>query len=238
MHGAANRVYRGVARAADFICELDARGRQQCSLRRHHQLIVVARWRLVFAMRLDDRKADARCFHVAIAAPDGTQKLAAADFEPHEVIGVIHHTHLVGFSVAHTNGDALRGLWGHHEETAAASFKALVAAAGSDVLKMAEPATTISTPASTARAMFDRSMPPSISIGAFLLPARSSIPRIAVTFCRLFGMNFCPPKPGFTDITRMKSTSPAISSRAAAGVDGLSTTPALTPRLLMNVTDR
>src|SRR4029453_7153515 len=98
---------------------------------------------------------------------------------PREVVGVIDDAHLVGLGVTHANIDGLRGRRRHQDATAAAaSLRALVAAVGSGALKIAEPATTISTPASTARAMFERSMPPSISIGAAALPAGSSIARI------------------------------------------------------------
>jgi hypothetical protein len=50
-------------------------------------------------------------------------------------------------------------------------------------------------------------------------------------FSRLDGSSFCPAKPGFTDITSTKSTSGRISSSEPRGVDGLSATPAFTPRL-------
>ena len=46
-------------------------------------------------------------------------------------------------------------------------------------------------------------------------------------------MNAWPPNPGFTDITSTKSSSPATSSSIDAGVDGLSTAPALAPSFLM-----
>jgi len=42
-------------------------------------------------------------------------------------------------------------------------------------------------------------------------------------------MNFCPPNPGFTDMTTTKSRSPAMASSAAAGVAGLMTAPASAP---------
>ena len=63
-------------------------------------------------------------------------------------------------------------------------------------------------------------MPPSISTGA-LLPARSSSARTSGPFDSLRGMKVCPPKPGLTDMTSTKSTSPAISSSAPTGVDGI-----------------
>ena len=46
-------------------------------------------------------------------------------------------------------------------------------------------------------------------------------------------MNVWPPNPGFTDITSTWSTFAAISSSATTGVDGLSATPARSPRLRM-----
>ena len=169
-------------------------------------------------MRLDDRQADARRLHVAIAAPDRAQQLAAADFEPHEVVGVIDHAHLVGFGVAHPDVDASEGaLRSSGSDRCAASFRALVAAVGigrvedgragdDDLDTRVDGACDVRQ--IDAAVDFDRRC---------VLPARSSIARIAATFCRLFGMNFCPPKPGLTDITRMKSTSPAISSSATSG---------------------
>lgn len=46
-------------------------------------------------------------------------------------------------------------------------------------------------------------------------------------------MNFWPPKPGFTDITRMRSTTSSTSSMALVGVPGLSTAPARQPSSLI-----
>ena len=60
-----------------------------------------------------------------------------------------------------------------------------------------------------------RSMPPSISIGAAALPARSSSARTSRTLDSLRGMNVWPPKPGLTDMTSTKSTSPAICFEGA-----------------------
>ena len=45
--------------------------------------------------------------HVAIGKSQLAHKVDASDFEPDEVIGVVDHTHLVGFRVAHTQA-ALR----------------------------------------------------------------------------------------------------------------------------------
>ena len=51
-------------------------------------------------------------------------------------------------------------------------------------------------------------------------------------------MNVCPPNPGLTDITTTKSRSPAMSSSAEAGVDGLSTAPACAPSARMKASVR
>jgi hypothetical protein len=76
-------------------------------------------------------------------------------------------------------------------------------------------------------------MPPSTSMGAALLPARSSSMRISSTLDVLLAIKVCPPNPGLTDMMSTKSTSAATFSIEVTVVEGLSTTPALTPRARM-----
>mmetsp|Transcript_22958 Transcript_22958/g.78164 ORF Transcript_22958/g.78164 Transcript_22958/m.78164 type:complete len:247 (+) Transcript_22958:184-924(+) len=71
--------------------------------------------------------------------------------------------------------------------------------------------------------------PPSTSIQG-LTPASLHICLMAAIFSTWDSMNFWPPKPGFTDITRMRSTSESTYLRQSMGVPGLSTTPDLQPR--------
>jgi putative thioredoxin len=67
--------------------------------------------------------------------------------------------------------------------------------------KTAVPATIISAPAEATCSMLSRSIPPSISMRT--LSPRSSIIRFRRrTFSTEVGMNFWPPKPGLTDMTR------------------------------------
>jgi hypothetical protein len=70
-------------------------------------------------------------------------------------------------------------------------------------------------------------------IVAAVLPTRSSWARTSFTLDSLRGMKVWPPKPGSTDMTSTKSTSPAICSSTVTGVDGLRTTPALAPSALI-----
>jgi hypothetical protein len=76
--------------------------------------------------------------------------------------------------------------------------------------------------------MVSRLMPPSTSSAA-VARAASSMRRARATLSSDDGMNCCPPKPGFTDITRRRSMSLSTSSTAESGVDGLSATPAAQP---------
>ena len=75
--------------------------------------------------------------------------------------------------------------------------------------------------------------PPSTSrsIG---LPSASIALRRAAILASWLSMKAWPPKPGLTLITSTRSRSPSTFSMAASGVAGLSTQPALLPRLLMS----
>ena len=56
---------------------------------------------------------------------------------------------------------------------------------------------------------------------------------ISLIFVTWLSMNFWPPKPGFTDMTRMRSHSSMTYSMELRGVAGFSTIPALQPRSLI-----
>ncbi|MCY1465302.1 hypothetical protein D9M71_834280 [compost metagenome] len=51
-------------------------------------------------------------------------------------------------------------------------------------------------------------------------------------------MNFCPPKPGLTLISRIMSTLSITCFRQSSGVAGLNTRPALAPPSLINCSER
>src|ERR1700680_538878 len=71
-------------------------------MRAYNNFIVVARRSLIAATGIDDGDAATIfCLHVAIRKPELPQQFYSADFEPHEVIGMIDHAHLVSLSVAH-----------------------------------------------------------------------------------------------------------------------------------------
>mmetsp|Transcript_1521 Transcript_1521/g.4802 ORF Transcript_1521/g.4802 Transcript_1521/m.4802 type:complete len:250 (+) Transcript_1521:150-899(+) len=74
--------------------------------------------------------------------------------------------------------------------------------------------------------------PPSTSIHGFT-PAASHILRISAIFLTWLSMNDWPPKPGLTDITKMRSTSSMMYSNTLTGVPGFNTTPALHPKSLI-----
>src|SRR5215467_5394065 len=75
-------------------------------MRANHQLVVVAGWSLVPATRIDNGDVTVLLLlQLAIRETEVTQELDPADFEPDEIIRVIDHSHLVGFSVAHAQSD-------------------------------------------------------------------------------------------------------------------------------------
>src|SRR5688572_3609047 len=235
MDSVARRRDRLVARAHHVIVEPDAHWGQQGRPRPDLDLLVVPRRLPVLAMRLDHRQRDAVVFHIAIAPSRFAEPLGAADFEPHQVVCVVDDPHAVSVGVTYAQScvpDDVRLIHARETEASAAARRARVAVSGSDVPKIALPATRIEAPADTTSATLEASMPPSISIGA-ADPARLRISRTRRSLSRLWGMNAWPPNPGFTDMTSTKSTSPAMSSSEDAGVAGLMTAPALAPSLLM-----
>ena len=70
--------------------------------------------------------------------------------------------------------------------------------------------------------------PPSICISAWL-PLSSIILRSRFSLSTVCGINFCPPKPGFTLISSTISTSHSTSSIWLSDVAGFSVTPAFMP---------
>src|SRR3990170_1933620 len=215
-----------ISRAHDLVHKLYAEGRYQRAIGPYLEVVVVSRRLPVRALNLDDRQRVPVCLHLTITPAGSAQQVRAANLEPHEVVRVVDDTHLSGLGVAHAHAaggstDAQRAA-GEERAPIAAAFSSRVARSGSGVWNTAEPTTMIRAPAPTTRATFWWSMPPSISTGA-VLPARSRAARTSRTLDSLRGMKACPPKPGLTDITRTKSTSPATSSMSTTGVDGLST---------------
>ena len=75
--------------------------------------------------------------------------------------------------------------------------------------KIAEPATNMSAPARAISPMLSTFTPPSIS-NRMSLPVASMSLRTARTLSSTPGMNFCPPKPGFTDMSSTRSSLPSV----------------------------
>src|SRR5262245_59976646 len=119
-----------------------------------------------------------------------------------------------------------------HPAAASAARIAAIVALSSFVPKIAEPATNVSAPARAISAMFSTFTPPSTSRSTSR-PARcfsSSIRRRAArSLSSAPGMNFCPPKPGFTDMMRTRSSDASVWSSQTSGVAGLKTRPGRQP---------
>ena len=92
-------------------------------------------------------------------------------------------------------------------------------------LKIVVPETNISTPACIAIFEFSKLIPPSISIWALSFFASISYLKI-LTFSKVSGINFCPPNPGFTLITKTKSIRFKTGNTLSIEVSGLRDTPA------------
>src|ERR1700723_2991806 len=102
-------------------------------------------------------------------------------------------------------------------------------------LNTAEPATSALAPARTTSAATCGVMPPSISMSIGRPPASArSLRSLSIAA----GMNFWPPKPGLTDMTRMRSTRSMTGSTASAGVPGLVVTPAFLPSARIACSER
>src|SRR6185437_4496547 len=134
------------------------------------------------------------------------------------------------------------GLRQRHQPTARAAplprrRSILAAYAAAPPLKVAVPATRTSAPASRASCAVSTVMPPSTS-RSMRRPLVSMRRRRARILSSCEAMNFCPPKPGLTLITRMRSTKSRTLSTASTGVAGLSETPAFLPSDLMSCSVR
>jgi hypothetical protein len=119
--------------------------------------------------------------------------------------------------------------WGSKQELSAVVFKILDGRDAYEALVDWLLAQT-STPAFTSMGAVSAFTPPSTSISVFV-PASSIILRSLFTFCIVFSMNVCPPKPGFTLISSTMSTSSIISSSMLTGVAGFKVTAAFMPAL-------
>src|SRR5262249_40810595 len=214
VHGVSARQCCAVGSSNHLIVELHSDRRHDGGGRHNLELIVVPRRLAIFAVGFDDRQRKAVRFHLTIAPPGEAQQVGASDFEPHEVVRVVDDSHLIGFSVPNTNpadcATAVHRVGATERACIARALSSRVARSGSEAPKIAWPATRIRAPAATTRGAVFRSMPPSISMGAAVFPARSSAARTSRTLASLLGMKLWPPKPGLTDMTSTKSTSPAI----------------------------
>ena len=74
--------------------------------------------------------------------------------------------------------------------------------------------------------------------GVSLNPGTPASARTAAIFSRAEAMNACPPKPGLTDMTRMRSTASSTYSIVLSGVAGLIETPAFLPSARIACSER
>ena len=118
---------------------------------------------------------------------------------------------------------------------AAGACMAAMAAARSGAANTAVPATSTVAPAWTTSGAVSGVMPPSTSSAM----GRSPIMRRT---CAILGSwscrKACPPKPGLTVITRIRSATSSTAATASAGVPGFRATPARLPRERMSCRER
>src|SRR5690606_18596401 len=114
-----------------------------------------------------------------------------------------------------------------HAETA--SRIAPIAARRSGCPNTADPATNTSAPARTIAGAVAAVTPPSTS-RSMLRPLASIIRLSDSSFGSTAGRNSCPPNPGFTLMTRIRSRSSSTYRIVSSGVCGFNTTPARAPR--------
>src|SRR6185437_6231699 len=70
------------------------------------ELIIVTRRGFVPAVRLDNRNETVVLnFHGLVVEAELTQQFHASNFKPHQKIGIIDDTHLVGFRIAHAKSN-------------------------------------------------------------------------------------------------------------------------------------
>src|SRR5687767_2453874 len=103
-------------------------------------------------MRFDDGQPHPRVLHLPVTPAERAQKVGARHFEPHEIIGVVSHPHLVGLGVADAHSRRGGGAPAHcGTATPAAARRSRMARARSVCLNSALPTTSISAPASATR---------------------------------------------------------------------------------------
>mmetsp|Transcript_12012 Transcript_12012/g.28074 ORF Transcript_12012/g.28074 Transcript_12012/m.28074 type:complete len:222 (+) Transcript_12012:108-773(+) len=118
-----------------------------------------------------------------------------------------------------------------------ASIVSLYASTVRGSLRMADPATIMSTPASATSRMLSTLTPPSISKRQSRLLSSINF-RASRALSSTAGMKACPPKPGLTDMRRMMSSLSMTYLATSREVAGLNTSPALHPPFLINWRDR
>src|SRR6476659_6041590 len=74
-------------------------------MRADDDLVVIARRSFVAAASVNHGDTAAvLLFHISVREAELAEKFDAPDLEPHQVVCVIHDSHLIGFGVAHANG--------------------------------------------------------------------------------------------------------------------------------------
>src|SRR6516165_6850703 len=87
-----------IASAHDFVPEMQQRLADVNQPSTNGEQVVVAGRRLEAATHIHHRDVDVIvCLHVAIGEAKLSQHLHPTHFKPYEVVGVVHHAHLVGF---------------------------------------------------------------------------------------------------------------------------------------------
>src|SRR5262245_43729668 len=162
----------GLIATDDFVVEPDAHRREQRGPRSDFEFVVVLRRPAVLAVRFDDGQLHTLRFHGAIGVARIPQPVGSSNFEPDEIVCVIHHAHAVRLRIAHPNrgaSDECGVRVGHARYAvgvpATAARRARIARSGSGVPKIAWPATRMLAPAATTRGAVSSSIPPSISMG-------------------------------------------------------------------------
>src|SRR6185312_4725919 len=102
-------------------------------------------------------------------------------------------------------------------------------------LNTADPATKALAPARAASGAICGVMPPSISMS---IGRPAAMARRLRTLSSAPVMNFWPPKPGLTDMTRIRSTMSMTCSTVLSGVPGFMVTPAFLPSARMACSER
>src|SRR5437667_12274781 len=73
-------------------------------MRADDDLVVIAGRGFVTAASVNHSDAaTVLLFHVSVGKAELAKKFDAPDLEPYKIVCVIHHPHLIGFGIAHTN---------------------------------------------------------------------------------------------------------------------------------------